>query len=288
MADQRTYIRVHDGMPDHPKVLPLSDKAFRLLVETWAWCSHHLTDGLVTAAVWKKRSTPAARKQLIAAGLAEVLDNGDIQMHDYLEHQRSAAEVAERIAAKSKSGTLGNHVRHHVQRGISDPNCEHCRDPKPVAKPSQVRSQTARKSSLSTETETDTEERPSVVPRGSVDHHLQVGDARPETDDDEALDKLNETIEGRIIEVLREETTHTVDRIWASKIRRQILDGRDIRNPLAYAASAIRGEPAKYLPVAGGLHDQPPPELNPVDDDVAIVGAARARELLAAKNRAEP
>ena len=44
-ADRRTYITVHDGMPEHPKVDALSDKAFRALVGLWCWCSRNLTDG---------------------------------------------------------------------------------------------------------------------------------------------------------------------------------------------------------------------------------------------------
>jgi HNH endonuclease len=32
--DDRTYITVHDGMPEHPKVEGLSDAAFRLLIKS--------------------------------------------------------------------------------------------------------------------------------------------------------------------------------------------------------------------------------------------------------------
>lgn len=339
MADQRTYIRVHDGMPDHPKVYGLSDKAFRLLVETWCWCSRHLTDGAMPESVWNKRGNPKSRKELIAAGLAEVTDGG-VVMHDYLEHQRSAAEVAELVAARSKSGSFGNHVRHHARRGISDPNCDHCRDPKPVAKPSQVRShmrdenqsqtsngehgkrslakenpavsetasapvdnrptsgnvrddaanpsqtasqvrsQTPRKTSLSTETETDI--RPPVVSGGSVGRHQQVADARAKTDDDDL-----EKIENRIIELLAETTGRTIDRAQASKVRKQLLDDRETTNPLAYVASCIRGEPQRYLPTSGAPYDQPPPPRPDVPPTVALTGAAKARELLMANRRKE-
>lgn len=102
-ADPRTYIKVHDGMFDHPKIDGLSDRAFRLLVETWCWCSRHLTDGLVKEATWLKRGTPGTRQELIAAGLAEVVPDG-IRIHDYLEHQRSADEVAELREKRRASG----------------------------------------------------------------------------------------------------------------------------------------------------------------------------------------
>lgn len=105
--ESRTFIKVHDGMPDHPKIDGLSDAAFRLLVETWCWCSRHLTDGHVPAATWKKRGTPKARKELTDAGLVEILPGGDIQVHDYLEHQRSKAQVEELSRKRREAGSRG-------------------------------------------------------------------------------------------------------------------------------------------------------------------------------------
>lgn len=127
MADTRTYIRLHDGMPDHPKVDGLSDKAFRLLVESWCWCSRHLTDGVMPGPAWRKRATPKARRELEAAGLARLEHDGTVRFHDYLEHQRSAEEVEEIKAARSEGGSYGGHVRWHVRRRIVRDDCEHCR-----------------------------------------------------------------------------------------------------------------------------------------------------------------
>lgn len=109
--DTRTYIRVHDGMPDHPKVEPLSDKAFRLLVSSWAWCSRHRTDGCIRASVWLGRGTARARTELVDAGLVEALDNGDVLVHDYLEHQRSAEEIAELSLKRAEAGSRGGRAR---------------------------------------------------------------------------------------------------------------------------------------------------------------------------------
>ena len=71
MADDRTYIRVHDGLDEHPKVEPLSDGAFRLLLTCWFYCSRNRTDGQIAAAVWKKRGTAKTRRELIDAGLGD-------------------------------------------------------------------------------------------------------------------------------------------------------------------------------------------------------------------------
>lgn len=104
--DTRPFITVHDGMPDHPKIEGLSDAAFRLLVTTWCWCNRNRTDGMVKEASWSKRGTPKARRELIAAGLAAEVEDG-VQMHDYLEHQRSAAEIDELAEKRREAGRKG-------------------------------------------------------------------------------------------------------------------------------------------------------------------------------------
>lgn len=138
MTDTRTYIRLHDGMPDHPKIDGLSDRAFRLLIETWCWCSRHLTDGRIPATTWRKRGTPASRQEIIDAGLAEVGPDGAVLMHDYLEHQRSADEVAALREARREAGRKGGKAK-----------------AKALASAKQVLRQTPSKAVPSTETETE-------------------------------------------------------------------------------------------------------------------------------------
>lgn len=132
--DTRTYIRLHDGMPDHPKIDDLSDAAFRLLVRVWCRCSQYQTDGVIRAKWWAKQKA-SARRELIGEGLIEEMADGDVYAHDYLEHQRSAAEIAASRGTKSSSGSLGNHTRWHVNENKSDPDCPIC-----VAEASQPRS----------------------------------------------------------------------------------------------------------------------------------------------------
>lgn len=139
MADDRTYIRLHDGMPGHPKVRGLTDKAFRTLVRAWCYCSQYLTDGEVVAAAARDLGPKKTWDELVAAGLAESAPSGYL-MHDYLEHQRSAEEVAELKAGRGAGGTLGNHMRWHVARRLNDPKCLHCNPPDGIANGSQERS----------------------------------------------------------------------------------------------------------------------------------------------------
>ena len=124
--EEVNYIAVDDEMPEHEKIEPLSDAAFRLLVETWCYCSKRENDGRMTAAVWHKRGRPTIRKELEAAGMVVRLEDGKYEAHDYLDMQRSAAEASDLRAKKSTAGKLGNHRRHHIAKGIKSPDCTYC------------------------------------------------------------------------------------------------------------------------------------------------------------------
>lgn len=106
--DTRTYITVHDGIFDHPKVAGLSDRSFRSLIELWCYCSRQLTDGFVSDAIWRKRVLPRVRAELIDAELVVMHHTGrGVFMHDYLKHQRSAAEVADLREKRRSAGRKG-------------------------------------------------------------------------------------------------------------------------------------------------------------------------------------
>lgn len=133
--DDRTYIRVHDGMPDHPKMVGLPAAAKWAIVETWCYCSRYLTDGFVPAAKWRQIGTPAIRKQLIDGGLVDAAPAtpGAVIVHDYDQHQRTATEVDAYKERKKTAGALGNHNRWHEGKKV-DPNCPIC-----IANVSQLR-----------------------------------------------------------------------------------------------------------------------------------------------------
>lgn len=124
--EEVNYIAVDDEMPEHEKIEPLSDAAFRLLVETWCYCSKRENDGFMTEAAWKKRGRPAVRKELEDAGMIEKLSDGRYEAHDYLDMQRSAAEAADLRSKKSTAGKIGNHRRHHVAKGVTAKDCAYC------------------------------------------------------------------------------------------------------------------------------------------------------------------
>lgn len=104
--DQRVYITLDHSMPDHPKVAVLSDRAFRLLIESWCWCSRRETDGRIPLPIWTKLGPARARAELVAAGLID-LGPTHADCHDYLQHQRSADEIADLRAKRARAGAIG-------------------------------------------------------------------------------------------------------------------------------------------------------------------------------------
>lgn len=106
-----TFIRVHDNMPEHPKIECLSDKAFRHIVSLWCYCSRQLNDGGLSEQSMRRRTTPATLRELIAARLVDRRDDGTYEVHDYLDHQRSR-EAAEALTAKrSEAGAKGGRAK---------------------------------------------------------------------------------------------------------------------------------------------------------------------------------
>jgi hypothetical protein len=300
MADDRTYIKVHDGMPDHPKIEPLSDAAFRLLMGVWCWCSRHLTDGRVPAAIWEKRGTPKTRGELLAAGLATPAEDG-VLMHDYLEHQRSAAKVAERKEAKSAGGHLGNHRRWHEDRGVVAADCSYCAPPNGSGPPpgrrstdriptenrsdvrSEDRSDTRRKRIAEVEVEVKTETRQGTSESSQralvdarEDHaHSEAGELAahfaelmPLTNHGKALDVIARALEaGYEPALIRNGLTQLADtgRVCTPDTLRIAMTGAaDNWRPAAQPQSKAEGWLTLDVPAGlQAMHDRlnPPPEL---------------------------
>ena len=95
MDDQMTWIKLDDTLPNNPKILPLSDKAFRLYIEGLCYANQYLTDGFLAEAAVIRLDTGNACEELLEAGLWIGSESG-IQIHDYCEHQTSRKDVEEK------------------------------------------------------------------------------------------------------------------------------------------------------------------------------------------------
>ena len=95
-----TWFKMDDSAYDHPKVVGLSDGAFRLWVCAGLYCSRHLTDGIVAPGTLRVlQAKQRYCDELWAAGLWEPLPEGGYRYHDWGEYQPLRAEVEARRKA---------------------------------------------------------------------------------------------------------------------------------------------------------------------------------------------
>lgn len=115
------YLQIDDRFPDHPKVVGLSDAAFRAHVSALCYCSEHLTDGVFPRTVGDRLAKPRVRKELQAAGLW--LDSpGGYAIHDFLDWNASREQVLERRDSRRMAGAKGAASRwgdsKHMAQGV--------------------------------------------------------------------------------------------------------------------------------------------------------------------------
>jgi hypothetical protein len=121
-----TWARLDDGFPQHPKVIGLSDAAFRLHVSAVCYCARNLTDGAIPKAALKVLGGSARHvAELHTAGLWEAAGNG-FTVHDYLDYNPSAKQIDSKRKAKSVAGAKGAssrwHGKPHANGNAPDPD----------------------------------------------------------------------------------------------------------------------------------------------------------------------
>ena len=110
-----TWIKLDDSLPNNPKILPLSDGAFRLYIEGLCYANQYLTDGYLANAVLIRLDQGNNRDELVWAKLWIESEDG-ICINDYTEHQSSKADVEakkeqvrDRVTRyRTKSNAVGN------------------------------------------------------------------------------------------------------------------------------------------------------------------------------------
>jgi hypothetical protein len=114
-----TWVNLDDQMPEHPKVVTLSDGAFRLHISGIAYCNRFLTDGIIRAEV-VARLVPRYRRSHLDELLGgdrplwlQVEPDAIYEIHDYLDWNKSRAEIEKRRDARIQGGRKGADRRWH-------------------------------------------------------------------------------------------------------------------------------------------------------------------------------
>lgn len=112
-----TWVKMDDMVPENPKFVDLSDRAYRIHWDAICYCNRRLTDGHIRrGALRALGATPRYVAELIDAGLWEPSPNGTggYMIHDYLDYQPSKTEVEERRKKRSDAGAKGARARWHT------------------------------------------------------------------------------------------------------------------------------------------------------------------------------
>ena len=157
--DGRLYAKFTLDFPDSHKIMPLSDAAFRALVEMTIWSRRQMTDGFLASRYAVARWSLDVCQELATndptnPSLVEV-ENGYL-IHDFASHQDTKAEIEARTARNKLAGQKGG-----------------------LAKAKRSAKQVAKRNSSEpvAETETETE----TYNSGSVRRQSYVSNARDET-----------------------------------------------------------------------------------------------------------
>ena len=102
------WAKFDDKYPDNPKIVALSDAAFRLHASAICYSAAHLLDGRIPKAAAHRYVARgvAAAKELLESGL--FADDGDFyQVHDFLDYNPTAEQVTNIREARARSGRKG-------------------------------------------------------------------------------------------------------------------------------------------------------------------------------------
>lgn len=87
-----TWVRIDDSFPNHPKIIGLSDGAFRLYITALCYSNAYLTDGIIPQKTVKKLSNMRHISSLVEANLWEICGD-DIKILGYEEYQFTKEKV---------------------------------------------------------------------------------------------------------------------------------------------------------------------------------------------------
>lgn len=134
------FVQLVVGFAEDPEVRRLARfgkdaRACRdLYVQMLCYCKRTMSDGHVPAEEIGVLVYPDASKvgerdadRLVSVDLAVRTETGYF-LPGYLKRNKSRAEIEEEREDKAAGGSLGNHKRWHVKRGITDSDCHHCTD----------------------------------------------------------------------------------------------------------------------------------------------------------------
>ena len=215
-----SWVKIDDAFPEHPKVVPLSDRAFRIHVRALCYCARNLTDGRVPRGAEQLLGCTLAQiGELVTAGLWDVRPDG-WAVHDYLQYNPSREQVmVERGAAKARLDRWRNGRSNGVSNGVSSPS--------PVPVP--VRTTTLSKESSVVRGHSPREKRPQLI---DDDFRQRMVAAYPHQPRAQVLEAIDDAMAHKSYDKWKDK-----ERYVMSWLRRQWPKGEEHENAKGRATS---------------------------------------------------
>lgn len=126
-----TWARLEDTFPDHPKVMALSDAAFRQHVSAICYASRFNTDGEINHLALKAiRGSRSIATQLVRAGVWDETADG-WSIHDFLDYNPSREEAAAKRVTRAEAGRRGGQRSGETRRSKTEANASKQNEAKP-------------------------------------------------------------------------------------------------------------------------------------------------------------
>lgn len=243
--DKRIWIKLAVGMPDIPKIAVLSSDAFRSYIEMLCYSRDHLTDGFIhkriATRMWGDSIEELCTNDPVKPSLIRVA--GGFQIHDYSEHQETRADVERRRANSAKGGLRKAANRSGTNSGASSGTTSGTSDKGGVfssATPTESRVQSPERLSIKTLSSQSSSTRARELSTDPETNHVLAGKA----------ERCGFTDAGQVFTLMEEiktrcdrdvEPFEVFNLIDAIVKKSKVL----VRNPLAYALTAIDNDPGE-------------------------------------------
>ncbi|MEV4320972.1 hypothetical protein AB0J37_01935 [Microbispora rosea] len=251
---------------DHPKTIGMSDAATALWVRAGSYSAAKLSDGFIAEHVLAllSRTPEEAADELVRRGLWKRC-RGGFKFHQWSPRNLTRARVEadqERERERKRRDRAANAKKPERNRN-------------PQASPGIVR---AESDPTPDGIQAESDQSPSVSMSVSVSESVSKSSSTRRTareDDDDQTQRIDQ----KITDLLQELTGRTVPPEWAARVRRQLLDGRDVDKPIAYITRALRERPRDYLPPSTPPA-KPVPPLPPLGERDNTATNSRGRQLV--------
>lgn len=104
-----SWVKLDDTFWMHPRVLEVGDANAGVFARMLSYCGCYLTDGMVPGPIVDSITVKTRRAvpDLERAGLVQQLESGTVLICDYLEYNRSKAEVEADRKVRRENGRRG-------------------------------------------------------------------------------------------------------------------------------------------------------------------------------------